>query len=271
MGIHLPLRLQVWLTVAISVDRFYCVRFPMSASLVCTPRRAWLVALALLPLSLALNLPRFFFYSSRLHVNACSGREHFHHDETLILPNWLKAVYVDVLDALVYYALPLLLLVFLNAALIRSLRAASRRRYKMGVQNRTESPGHHPNQNHHQNQYSKRDSTITLTLIVVVSVFIVLETPLVLLNIIDFACKAINRLYIILNLSVKACSINSNETFMICSVVFTLLTLLNSSIDLFLYALVNSNFRKDLLALLSYKCMKRMGNGAAASRSPLRR
>ena len=273
MGIRLPMRLQVWLTVAISADRFYCVRFATSASRVCTPKRACLVALELLPLSLVLNLPRFFVYSSRLHVNNCSGREHFHHDELQVLPNWLKSVYVDVLDTLVYYALPLLLLVFLNAALIQSLRAASRRRYQMGLQNGTGSRGGPPNQTHQQNQHqhSKRDSTITLTLIVVVSVFIVLETPLVLLNLVDFACKLINSLYMTnVNLSPKVCSISANnETVMICSVVFTLLTLLNSSIDLFLYALVNSNFRKDLLALLSYKCLERI-NGPA-SRGPLRR
>ena len=242
---------QVWLTVAISADRFYCVRFPMSAARVCTPRRAWLVALALALLSLVFNLPRFALYLPSLQVSRCSGRAYFQYK--LLLPGWFKVTYAEVLDPLVGSIVPLLLLVFFNAALILCLRAATRRRCRMLQHNGAASQSQ-------DSRIANRDNMITLMLIVVVSAFIVLETPSALLNITDFALKVVDLQ-----------KFTANETVMICSVVFTLLSLINSSIDIFLYALVNNNFRKDLLDMLSYKCSSQMSNAVTTHNTHLGR
>ena len=220
----------------------------MSASRVCTPRRAWLVALALVLLSLLFNLPLFALYLPSLHVSRCSGRAYFQYK--LLLPGWFKVTYAELLDPLVGSIAPLLLLVFFNAALIQCLRAATRRRCRMLLHNGAASPSSQ-SQN---SRVASRDNVITLMLIVVVSAFIVLETPSALLNITDSALKMIDLK-----------KFTANETVMICSVVFTLLSLINSSIDLFLYALVNNNFRKDLLATLSYKCSSQISNSAATT------
>ena len=241
---------QVWLTVAISADRFYCVRFPMSASSVCTPRRAWLVALALALLSLVFNLPRFALYLPSLHINRCSGRAFFQYK--LLLPGLFKVTYAELLDPLICSIVPLLLLVFFNAALIRCLRAATRRRCRMLMHSGADAPNDQSQNG--KSRVSNRDNVITLMLIVVVSTFIVLETPSALLNIIDIALKVIDLQ-----------KFTANETVMLCSVGFTLLSLINSSIDLFLYTLVNNNFRKDLLETLSFKCSSKNHNTAATT------
>jgi hypothetical protein len=231
--------LQVWLTVALSRGRFFCVRFPLKASRLCTPRRALFVALIILIVSLTFNIPRFFFYSSQLHVNPCTGHKHFHNKALpIFLKNeflLLKWFYVEVLDALIYYILPLGLLVFLNAALVLSLRAASRKRNQMITQSEATSSA--------QKQHSKRDNMITLTLIVVGSAFIVFETPSAIYNIVEFPFK-------ILHIE----SFVTNETVEISMTIFSLImTLLNSSLSLLLFLLVNRNFRNELIAMFSYK------------------
>lgn len=243
---------QVWLTVLISVDRFYCVRFPLSSARVCTPRRACLLVILLPIASLMLNVQRFFMYRRHLHVNNCTGRLHFKF-QWLGLPNWFKLAFIEVFESLFFFVVPLLLLVFLNVALIRSLRVISRRRSVMTLNSRSLAEiGEHRSK-----QTSRRDKTVTLTLIAVVTAFILFETPAALLNNVSL----INSVF---GSKVLWEEFWTGDQVRIAVGVCTLFALMNSSTNFFLYVVVNHKFRKDFLQLLSsYKCVKRATREAA--------
>lgn len=248
----------MWLTVATSADRFICVRFPLHAASLCTCRRACLVALALPPVSLALNVPRFFLYRVVLHENVCSGRIHFD-VRWLDIPTWFKLTFFEVFEAAFFFVIPLLLLLFLNGALIQSLTAASRKRFRM-VLRRAPIALHGTRPPH----ALKRDQIITLTLIAVVTMFIVFETPSAFLNIAHF----------VLNVSGQQDvweTFWTNETVMIGLAISMLLALLNSSTNFFLYSVVNSNFRRTLFAILFVNNSKHNANGAATIQNTMRR
>lgn len=147
-------------------------------------------------------------------------------------------------ESLFFFIIPLVLLVFLNAALIRSLQVVSQKRSNM-VLNRVQSCA-----SIRTRQSFKRDRTVTLTLIAVVTAFILFETPIALLNIVSLITSVFD----------------SNHTWgsfwtgpyvRMAVGVCTILTLLNSSANFFLYVLVNNNFRKDLLQMFSFfRCGK---------------
>ena len=232
----------MWLVVTISADRFYGVRFPLSSSRVCTPRRARTVSLVLPPVSLVLNLPRFFLYTREPVENHCTGRVQFKFHLLNVLPKWLQFVYFDVFDPLTYFIIPLLLLVFLNSALIQSLRAAAQKRRAM---TRRRSHSGNANGQHQSAAGGSNDNSVTLTLIAVVSTFILFECPTALLYIIQLVCN-------LFGWEDSFHELWEEETGVAVS---TLLILLNSSTNFFLYVLIGNKFRTQLLELLCARCL----------------
>lgn len=235
--------------MTISADRFYGVRFPLSASRVCTPQRARTVSLVLPPMSLLLNLPRFIYYTRDPIENLCTGRLQFKFRLLEVFPKWFDVTYYDVFDPLFYFIIPLLLLVFLNTALIHSLRAAAHKRRAM-----TRRGSGNPN-----NQSAgagSGDNSVTLTLIAVVSTFILFESPTALLYVIQMVCK-------VFHWEGSFQQLWEEETSVAIS---TLLLLLNSSTNFFLYVFIGNKFRTQLLELLCARCLKKKRAGFVSTR-----
>jgi len=55
--------LSVWLTVLLTVDRYIAVWYPLDARRLCTVKRTYIVMTAIVLVTLAFCLPRYFEYT----------------------------------------------------------------------------------------------------------------------------------------------------------------------------------------------------------------
>ncbi|KAL8582417.1 hypothetical protein ACOMHN_057644 [Nucella lapillus] len=126
--------LSVWLIIAVTVERYIVVCFPLKASRMITTARAKKVILALVALMLVLNL--HFFWTVRVverpldgrAVGKCQAAPRHQHLVNEVWP-WV--------DACIYSFLPFLAILVLNVLIIREVVQARQHRLRL------QTPDHH--------------------------------------------------------------------------------------------------------------------------------
>ncbi|XP_049857927.1 somatostatin receptor type 4-like [Schistocerca gregaria] len=170
--------LSAWLVVAFTVERFVAVRYPLRRPAVCTVARAKSVLAALTALALAATAPSLFFVTTvRGPCRQMCG----------IADDWLAVARVlNEVDTFASMVLPFTAIAALNAAICATVWRLARVRLSMTRgRRRSSSLAHQP-----PPRASTADSSqtkVTKMLLVVSSVFLVLNLPSYVLRIIAFS------------------------------------------------------------------------------------
>ncbi|XP_060579719.1 FMRFamide receptor-like [Ruditapes philippinarum] len=146
--------LNVWTTVAVSVERFIAICFPFKSINICNKRNAFITIGITSVFSAAYNIPRCFETGIMKCGNNCYtvittefGKSKFY---TVVYSQWLYTILI--------YILPLLLLGILNTLLIMELMRMRQRRSLTNTHENTEF-------------------NLSIVLVIIVAVFIVCQTP----------------------------------------------------------------------------------------------
>lgn len=150
--------LNVWVTVAVSVERYIAICHPFKSVKICNKKNAYLMIGIITFSAIVYNIPRCFATSS----SSC-GDPNFPSCRTLITTDFGKTffyekVYSVWLYLLLIYILPLLLLGVLNTLLIVELMRMRRRRSVTNIQESSET-------------------NMSIVLVLIVIVFIFCQTP----------------------------------------------------------------------------------------------
>ena len=211
----------IYMTLLVTLNRYVCVCKPYKVHDWCSVRHARLHVIVVLCFAVIYNIPRFF---ERDVINESTpGYDVTTAEVSLLGQNRLyQLVYGNISYFIVMFFVPLLTLVALNYKLIEALRATRRRRQSM------QSVEHH---------VSRSEDDITLTLIVVVLVFLVTQTPALVTQL---------ALFYYMSGSSQGCG----HWLFYYERVSDLLVVLNSAINFIIYCFCNRRFRQILAILL---------------------
>ncbi|XP_014479697.1 PREDICTED: FMRFamide receptor-like isoform X2 [Dinoponera quadriceps] len=133
----------VYLTLAVSMERYIAVYYPLKVRSFCTYGRARAAVLIMVVLALLYNIPKFWEYEAREEI-------HWKYNVTVycMFPTELKnndyynIVYIHWMHSIVYvpfiYTLPFVVLLILNTAIYRQVRRANRDLQKLSRRQRNE-------------------------------------------------------------------------------------------------------------------------------------
>lgn len=231
---HWSFNSSAWILVAMTVDRYIAITFPLKAIRLSTPRRARIV-IGILILSTAAVSAHFFVTAvvetqPVIQEPLCVGHDKFKHFLEVTWP-WI--------DATLYSFIPFAFLLVFNFLIIRS----HRRSLAVTSLLKAEKVGEK------QLSISRATRRITVTLLVVAFAFIIMTAPKVILTIIRPAVfnfkPAPNKtdFQILAQYTLAASLVN-------------LLLYGNHSINFFLYVLTGRKFREQLLNTFTH-CRRR--------------
>ncbi|XP_034246935.1 FMRFamide receptor-like [Thrips palmi] len=156
---------SIWLTVAFTVERYIAVCHPMRGRLLCTEQRARRAVAAVWVFCVAATSSVPWEYSVVLHQDA-NGMQCIILDTSRLGDNDLYKTLYYWSSVTIFTLLPLLLLAVFNCFLINAVRQSRRARRSM-TQNEPQSVS----------QHQRQENRITITLIAVVILFLVCQTP----------------------------------------------------------------------------------------------
>lgn len=163
--VHITQLWTVWITVMVAFNRYIAICRPFQAARLCTMKQARMQVIALGAVTLLYNVPRFFEF--RIET------ERVDDDGSVVLvgsPTELKKsseyniVYENVFYCFFVFAGPLVILVVLNACLIRELWLARRRLAERRL------PASMTGE-------ARESQNLTLVMIVIVLIFLVCQAP----------------------------------------------------------------------------------------------
>uniref|UniRef100_A0A1I8JS69 G_PROTEIN_RECEP_F1_2 domain-containing protein n=1 Tax=Macrostomum lignano TaxID=282301 RepID=A0A1I8JS69_9PLAT len=191
-----------WFVVLVTAERYTVVCRPFQASTWCSQRRVRLLAAGTLAYCVLFNLPRYFEWTVQPSSMGLLSVPCFNYTRYSAQDSWLRQnlaysiVYRSLLYTTQVVVLPIAAIVFLNIRLISTLKAARRERYEMQSPVRSNSrsllsAAHCSGANQHgvaaahampESPQLKcitegQHRSITLTIVVICSVFIICETP----------------------------------------------------------------------------------------------
>ena len=206
--------LSVWVMVAMTVDRFVAVRFPLKASRMVTSSRAKVVVTVTAIISFLKNCHSFVTTSLvRDQKTGAIICNYVYHDSlfTQVLP-WL--------DVCTQSAIPFLVLLTLNFIIINTIKNQMVNEFQAEEQ---------------KARMGKRERQITVSLIVVSCTFLALTLPLRIINIVAVFVH-----------------INMQQYFILLHVGYLLLYT-NNAVNFYLYCLTGAKFRHEVVKRL-YGC-----------------
>jgi hypothetical protein len=173
------------------------------------------------------NLPRFFEYDVVETFDGNMNKTILMNIPSSLFTNKIyQIVYSNVLYFLVMFCVPLIILIILNARLIKALRKTKQRRAQLLSSSTMDSN-------------SRSEDDITLVLIVVVVVFVICQTP-----------ALVTQLLIVI-LPEQRCP----NPFFYYERISDLMVVANSSANFIIYCFCSRKFRQILISLV---CKKRM-------------
>ena len=210
----IPYTGTIFLTVLVSLQRFFAVCRPYSSVGSCNKRQMRIHVAAIVVFAVVYNIPRFFEYT---HFEYCVGLNQsrnafgisaFGSNQTY------RIVYTNVMYIVVMHGGPLLCLGFLNVKLIKALKERQRKRAEMG-----------------KGGYQQ---DITFVLIGVICVFMFCQTP----TMVD------HLLWTFVDDSLRQCG----HWHYYYTAVGDFLGILNSSLNFVVYVLASRRFRQNLVS-----------------------
>lgn len=150
--------INVWVTVAVSVERYIAICHPFKSVKICTKRNAFISLAVIVVISVLYNIPRCFATTA-----AQCGKDVKHDCFQLITTDFgntlfYTQIYFFWMYMILIYIIPLVVLSVLNTLLIAELMRMRRRRTPSNVQ---------------ENQ----ESNMSVVLVLIVLVFIFCQTP----------------------------------------------------------------------------------------------
>lgn len=219
---------SVWLIVAVTVERFVAVCYPLRAPSLCNRRRACHVMLGLLVTLFCINL--HFIWTAQITIEQekqyCDGGSNYVTLVTVVWP-WV--------DACLYSILPSSVILILNIIIIRNVITAKKSRAEM-----QSAGGRKPDPRRgHETSYKLTFMLLTISFSFLITTFpmniSLISTP--------FYSTYSNRDPII-------------ARFNLVRAITTLLMFINHSINFFLYCATGQKFRQQLILMMCHRCQK---------------
>ena len=211
----------IWTMVLVTIDRYVYVCVPLRALMILTPRRRRLLAVGVPVMSVLYNMPRFFDSCLMIFENSCGE----------ILD--IRKVFLPVFNSTIYYntyltgcyivlvfLLPLTCLTILNTKMVMTIRRSRMRHQELG------------------RPREENECNGTLVLVIIIVVFIVCESPELIVKImvvIDSYSDSVNILAEALDILVVF-----NELMMV----------VNSSVNFAIYMTLSNRFCLILMQII---------------------
>lgn len=221
---------SVWLIIAVTVERYIVVCYPLKANNFCNTQRAKKVTLVLFLIFLCLNMHflwtvQIVYYTHKgERIPQCAGGKYY------------KGVVADVwpwIDAMLYSFLPFVIIIILNGLIIRQVVLARRTRSELrsGTGYEQRRPSHEGN------------TRLTIMLLTISFAFLLTTLPM---NIVNITTSHWNQYTDDLHLVSK---------YRLARTITELLMYVNHSMNFFLYCATGQKFRHQLVWMLCYgKC-----------------
>ena len=207
----------IWFTTLVAADRFIAVTYPFKASQICTYKKSLKLIVFVTIIAILFNLPRFFhYYLIAKQIAQSNDTSTFVSHIKMDLNGWNTQIYHYLyhitLTFIFLYIIPLCSLIFLNTRLILALHNAKETQKRMSGVNK--------------GAY-RHNRSITLNMVVVITKFILCQTP-------DFVAAIIGALPIYVQ----------SDAYRIFLTIKEMLLVINSSVNFYIYLIFNSKFRK---------------------------
>ncbi|XP_064647492.1 FMRFamide receptor-like [Lineus longissimus] len=206
-----------YLTVCVAIERFIAVCRPLKAASICTNRNAYITVGCVLSCSFVSVIPLLFSYSLKYYYDPCVGRTRPKVTYSELYNHLVYQIfYYRGLAFLVVSLLPMIILILTTYNVLKSLKA-SRRKTDMATRG--------------LDSRRRGANTATIRVLVVVIVFLLLETP-----------KAVHDIaYILKELTSFGIDyVWTNPLYYISR----FLTYFNSFVNFFIYCATGNRFRK---------------------------
>lgn len=217
--------IAIWMMVLVTIDRFIYVCHPLRAPLIFNSRSRRIMAISVFVICFLYNLPRFFDSCIRSFFNPCTNTTVA---SMVYVPAFHNVLYFDIymygLYLVLLYVGPLSILTFMNFRLVKAI--------KHSIQRHRDCSGNNLN-----------DNNATLVLIIIVLVFLVCETPELILKVI-----------ILIDRNVESMQIYDSGVVSL-TTISKLLMVINSSVNFFIYLTFGKRFRKVLRETFDFKTM----------------
>ena len=217
--IYFSFQLSAWLLVAMTIERFIAIQFPLKAAKYATVSRAKKVSLLLLIILIVIN--SHFFWTISIHGDYCSPREDFYDFHDDIFP-WI--------DAALYSIVPFLVLLVFNILIIRANRSAMN--FRRTIRRQSLSAGGDKGQET-VNFFHK----LTVMLLSVSFAFLLTSAPKVILFIVRFDY---------FDFSGPSIDFQRVALYLLVSRITDLFIHITHAINFFLYCITGERFRKEL-------------------------
>jgi len=249
LTIHLPTvchTASIWLTVALSIQRYLCVCHSLQAKTLCTIQNIVRVIVALYIAALVSQASRFFEYSytpveltslvGQGTVIGCSRQliKFFEDNIEVVYGSywWFRVVFI--------HLVPCTSLVIINGLLFRTMRNAQARRDMLLRQNRRS-----------ECRRLAESNMATLMLLAVISVFLLVEFPLAIL------------LITLIYENTFQCLVMEKEKRDVATLIINLIILLSYPVNFFIYCGMSRQFRETFVNLFSTSQYKRQTSTSA--------
>ena len=210
----------IWMMVLVTVDRYMYVKSPYRAETIINHHNKHSWAAGICVVAILYNLPRFFDSCVMTFYDNCTGTNYFLKVNTELFNS---PIYFNIYEygayMVILYIGPLLLLLYMNTALIFYIKRALARKFKQ-------------TRDAYHNDHS--DTKATQALVIIVVVFLICETP-----------ELIVKILAMLNQHIEGVSI-SIDVFKVFTSINELLMVVNSSVNFFVYLAFRKRFRMVL-------------------------
>lgn len=215
--------IAIWMVLLVTVERYTHVCKPLCSSKVFKGSKRFILAGMIFILGFIYNCPRFFDSCIRTFYDVCTDMTI---STMLYRPQFNNMLYYDIYKCAMYlvflYIGPLTMLLCLNFRLIQAIRHSKRRQRHMSPTN------------------DDGEYNATLVLIIVVVVFIICETPELILQSLSFIDRYTNDKLL-------------SKGVMSMNIVSEVLMVLNSSTNFFIYCAFGRRFRWVMKQTFSYR------------------
>lgn len=219
---------SIWLVTLVAVDRYIYICHPFTAQRQLTVRRARWVVVGTFTAALLFNIPRFFYYhhlsfgdNAALTNSTSTFVSHVDSRGRVDLWYYYRTVYHIGLTLTLLFVIPLPTLIVMNVRLVRAISEARSRQAEL-TGSKTE-----------QHEQHEKQLGVTINLVVLVTVFVICETPDFVASIVKLAIFGLRPLALDYLLAIKE-----------------LLLVFNASINFFIYICFYRKFRRLLRAML---------------------
>ena len=215
----------VWLVVIVTADRYVAICKPLHAPQYSTTSRSRKAVVVIWILSVVYNLPRFFERTTRIYTDPHTNTTYPKVEKTALRDDRIYfLVYKTCLFFIVRFLIPLSALAFFNTRLIQAIKESQKIRQKT--------------------KDSYRKERYTLTLVVVVIVFALCETP-------DF----ILRVWVSLKEYMDSLPFDITVLRYI-NIVTNMFLTINSCVNFVIYCFLGQKFRRILRQMICNKTQK---------------